>query len=296
MKHKGGAFLSGLFGKKNNVSDLYSMDSYSNIAGFNSHASTATTSVLSKYMFYILIAVIAVLVLLILVHFTITPIFRFQPGDNGIIGVPGSDDSNAYWDTAASAAQPIHDPFPSKSSEWSMGLSIIIDDPTRNTGAPRILFQRGGELVENYVYDASHTILHMFQSHKLPNLVIYMDQLNNDIYVSTVSRSQSGQNSLETVVVPNFPVRTPVRLGVGVYSRFMEVYVSGKLYKSHTYKHNSIQQNVGDIYPPTTAIASNVARVRFLKLWQRTLTAAEYRRDGAPGTIESKDIPDTCVA
>lgn len=295
MKHKGGAFLSGLFGKKNNISDLYSMDTYSNIAGINSNAATASTSVVSKYIFYILIVFIAVLILLVLVHFTIRPIFRFRPGDNGIIGVPGSDDSNKYWGTSASV-NAIHDPFPSKSSEWSMGLTVMIDDPTRNTGAPRILFQRGGELVENYVYNSSHTVLHMFQSHKLPNLVVYLDQLNNDLYVSTVSRSQSGQNSLETVLVPNFPVRTPVRLGVGIYSRFMEVYVSGKLYKSRTYKQNSIQQNVGDIYPPNTTITNNVARVRFLTLWQRTLTAAEFRRDGTPGSMESKDVPDTCVS
>jgi hypothetical protein len=295
MKHqKGGAIFSKLFGKKNNVSDLYSMDSYSNITGIDG---VDTKSKITGYLFYLFIALIAVLIILVLIHFTITPIFRFQPGDKGVIGVPGSDDSNRYWDTPAKV-QMIRDPFPSKSFEWSMGLTISVDDPTRNTGAPRILFYRGGELVENYVYDSSHTILNMFQANKLPNLVIYLDKLNNDLYVSTISKNMDpgASISLETVLVPNFPVRKSVRLGVGVHTRFLEVYVNGQLYKSRTYVNSSIQNNVGDIYPAITSVLENVARVRYLRLWQRSLSAFEFREDGTPQALEDKAVPDTCVA
>lgn len=293
-QQKGGAIFSKLFGKKNNISDLYSMDSYSNISGMET--SDLKTNV-SGYLFYIIIALIAVLIILVLIHYTITPIFRFQPGDNGVIGVPGSDDSKRYWEDPARILM-IPDPFQSKSAEWSMGLSISIDDPTRNTGTPRILFYRGGELVENYVYDPSHTILNMFKADKLPNLVIYLDKLNNDLYVSTISKNATPNSpiSLETVLVPNFPVRRTVRLGVGVHSRFLEVYVNGQLYKSRTYVNSSIQHNVGNIYPPDITTAENVARVRYLRLWQRTLSAYEFRQDGNPADIEAKAVPDTCVS
>lgn len=293
-QHKGGAIFSKLFGKKNNISDLYSMDSYSNIPGMES---IDTKSKITGYLFYLFIALIAVLIILVLIHFTITPIFRFQPGGNGVIGVPGSDDSKRYWEDPARILM-IPDPFKSKSAEWSMGLTFSIDDPTRNTGAPRILFHRGGTLVENYVYDSSHTVLNMFQAGQLPNLVIYLDKLNNDLYVSTISKdaTMGSPISLETVLVPNFPVRRSVRLGVGIHSKFMEVYVNGQLYKSRTFMKSGIQDNVGAIYPPDIALSENVARVRYLRLWQRTLSAFEFRQDGSPSDIEAKAIPDTCVS
>ena len=286
--------FSKLFGKKNNISDLYSMDSYSNISGVES---IDTKSKITGYLFYLFIALIAVLIILVLIHFTITPIFRFQPGDKGIIGAPGSDDSKRYWEDPARILM-IPDPFPSKSAEWSIGLSFSIDDPTRNTGTPRILFYRGGELVENYVYDPSHTVLNMFKADKLPNLVIYLDKLNNDMYVSTISKDATPNSaiSLETILVPNFPVRRSVRLGVGLHSKFMEVYVNGQLYKSRTYLKSGILSSVGNINPPDVTTAENVARVRYLRIWQRTLSAFEFREDGTPRDIEAKAVPDTCVA
>ena len=51
-----------------------------------------------QYVYYVFILIIILLLLLILVNYTIIPIFKLNPGDNGIITLPGSDDSKVYWD------------------------------------------------------------------------------------------------------------------------------------------------------------------------------------------------------
>ena len=50
-----------------------------------------------QYVYYLVIIIIVVMLILVLVNYTITPIFRLNPGDRGLISLPGSDDSLLYW-------------------------------------------------------------------------------------------------------------------------------------------------------------------------------------------------------
>jgi hypothetical protein len=60
-------------------------------------SSPETGSYLMKVLFYLLFYAFVIFIILMLVHFTITPVFRFTPDAKGYIGVPGTTDSKVYW-------------------------------------------------------------------------------------------------------------------------------------------------------------------------------------------------------
>jgi hypothetical protein len=56
-----------------------------------------TGNYIMKILFYFVFYAFIIFIVLTLVHFTITPIFRFTPGAKGYIGVPGTSDKEVYW-------------------------------------------------------------------------------------------------------------------------------------------------------------------------------------------------------
>ena len=68
---------------------------------FSSNSQYSTQNSISpgvlQYVYYLVLIIIVVMLLLILVNYTVTPIFRLNPGEKGFISLPGSDDSVLYW-------------------------------------------------------------------------------------------------------------------------------------------------------------------------------------------------------
>lgn len=251
-----------------------------------------------QYIYYFIVLLIIVLLILVLVHYTIRPIFRLRPGDKGLIGLPGSDDSKLYWKTEneVQILQETTTPIGSLTENWSFLLDVQIDNPTANTGKPRILFTRGDTPKElTGGFKESDTILTINPSF---NVCMYLDKLTNDLYISvqtqTVGGSQSSP-SIETIVLPNIPVRKAVRIGVFIGSRVLEVYINGLLVRSKAFS-NSVISNRGPIQPPKHDILSTTARVANLRIWPRPLSPAEFRAYGSAIDLSLKEIADSCVA
>jgi hypothetical protein len=248
-----------------------------------------------QYLFYFIVLVIIILLILILVNYTIHPIFKLRPGDKGVIGFPGSDDSNLYWkngtnllilDDKKTALGSLHE-------NWSMSLDIQVDNPTSNTNTPRILFTRGQPLLTPTIYSDSDTILTLNPTF---NVCMYLDRLTNDLYVSVQTKGINDNiPSIETISVPNIPVRKSVRVGVFIGSRVLEVYINGFLLRSKAFA-NQLKSNRGSLQPPTDTIISSTARVGNLRIWARPVSPAEFRSYGASTDFNIKEIADSCVA
>jgi hypothetical protein len=283
MIQKGGFMFS-----QTNSLDPYSSTNYTMENGMSSGV--------LQYVFYFIMLVIIILLILVLVHFTIKPIFRLNPGDKGVIGLPGSNDSSLFWKTPDTAitVKDLDTPLASLVENWSFMLDIQLDNPTANTNAPRILFSRGAQLAQTTKpFSKSDTILTINPSF---NVCVFLDRITNDLYIAVQTISpQSNTPSIELISVPNIPVGTAIRLGVFVGSRVLEVYVNGNLLSSKAFP-NSLRKVTGPLQPAPDTIMNSTARVANLRIWARPVSPAEFRSYGSATSFDVKPIQDSCVA
>jgi len=260
---------------------------------YNSSGQNASHGIL-QYVYYLVIIIIVVLLLLVLVHYTIKPIFRLRPGDSGIISLPGSDDSVLYWNNPKSIniIDEIKTPLGTMTQNWSFLLDIQVDNPTANTGKPRILFTRGGVPTTLETYTTTDTILTLNPDF---NVCVYLDPLINDLFVSIQIVDEKKVVKVKTITLPNIPVGKSIRLGVFIGSKVLEVYINGFLLSNKAFP-DSIKNNQGSLQPPLTTLITT-AQVSNLRVWGRPVSPAEFRSHGSPSnnTFEKKIIPDTCL-
>ena len=260
---------------------------------YNSTGQNASHGIL-QYVYYLVIIIIVVLLLLVLVHYTIKPIFRLRPGDTGIISFPGSDDSVLYWNNPKSlnTIDETKTPLGTMTQNWSFLLDIQVDNPTANTGIPRILFTRGGALTTLTTYTATNTILTL---NPMFNVCVYLDPLINDLFVSIQLAGTGNTIKVQTITLPNIPVGKAIRLGVFIGSKVLEVYINGFLI-SNKASSDSVRNNTGSLQPPLTTLITT-AQVSNLRVWGRPVSPAEFRSHGSPSntTFEKKFVPDTCL-
>jgi len=266
----------------------------------NYTSSTGVNTGVIQYLYYFIVVFIVILVVLLIVNYTMYPIFRTVPGGKGFIPIPGSDDSNVFW-TSSQSIVPVQEsttPILKLVQNWSYMLDIQVDNPTSNTNTPRILLLRGEEQKPfNATYTANSTILDIVPNF---NTAIYLDRLTNDLNISVQTTNPSSsstekQTLLENIKIMNIPVRKSVRIGVMIASGVFEVYINGYLVRSKTFT-SPIREISGNFYPPSDTIQSNTARVKNLRIWNRTLSPAEFRSYGSATDFDLKDMPDSCAA
>jgi len=266
---------------------------------FSSNSQYSTQNSISpgvlQYVYYLVLIIIVVMLLLVLVNYTVTPIFRLNPGEKGLISLPGSDDSVLYWqDPTKVVTQNTMGSIGSLIQDWSFLLDIHLDNPTANTGKPRVLFSRGPGLITPAAtwVPGSSTILTLLDF----NVCVYLDALTNDVYVSTQLLQADGTTMLNTLTVPNIPVGKGIRLGVFVGSRVLEVYVNGYLLANKAFP-NTVRSVMGNFNPPT-GDALSVAQVANLRVWPRPVSPAEFRSHGSPSDnlFKINPIPNSCPA
>jgi len=289
-----------------NYSKFYTSGAPTGVGSFNafSHGSRNYTSEAGvnsgviQYLYYFIVILIVVLLVLVIVNYTLYPIFRTTPGGKGFIPIPGTDDSKRYWLIPQSIVmlKESETPVSGLYQNWSYLLDIQVDNPTANTGAPRILFSRGEpQLKLETPYSENDTILKILPNF---NTAIYLDKLTNDLYISiqtiTGGSATNKQVLVESIPIANIPVRKSVRIGVMIASNVFEVYVNGYLVRSKTFTA-SLRNITGNFYPPSDVIQSTTARIKNLRIWNRAVSSTEFRSYGASSDFDIKDIPDSCA-
>ena len=283
----------GLFG----VTDNYGANYYTN-------ANTeSTNSNVAKYVLYIGGFLLITLILLIIVHYTIKPIFRFKPGDPGVIGVPGTNPtSEVYWTETAEKldlSNPrsfIYDmPY-----NYSFGIDILVTDPLIGLGKkPRIVLYRASNPITSTNFNDTSSIQTFFTPTNNFNFIVYLDGSTSDLNISTATFKNVNEGStvrtlpsIETITIPNIPVNKSIRLTVGLAEQFMEVYVNGYLVKSRTYQAGYNLPTLKGRYIYPTPLSASPAKVKNLTLWNQILPASFYRVNGTPSvTIDTTTIP-----
>jgi hypothetical protein len=233
----------------------------------------------------LLAVLLVILIILIVIHYTITPIFRFTPGGKGYITVPGitRDDGAIYWEQ-----QYPHGPLNEQdtifggqstlSKNYTISIDFYFNDLNHglNTGL-RPLFYRYNPVGKGIDYSVG----------------IFLDSQVNDILVQV--RTVAGDT--EVIRLKNVVAKVPIRVGVVVGEQYFEAYRNGQLVA--TRRLASAPVGAGGIFwadpgsaPGSATAAADSARTSNgctpvaagplggavnLHLWRRVLSPGELR-------------------
>ena len=272
-------------------------------SGFSGFGEFSNVSVIARIFAYLFSILIVVFIMLLFIHYFIVPVFSFTPGSSGIIPIPGFDTGKLFWDKT-NPGQILNKDLPISFLyfNYTLNLDIFIQNPYQFSKYPRILLSRG--IVNAPSVSNSSTLLSIIDNY---NLVIALLPDTNDILVSVLNAN----NGMENAIIRNVPIQESFRIGVVVMEVALEVYLNGRLIKTRQF--SAPPKDVkNDIYP-ASGIEKNIAKLRNLKIWARTLTVSEIRNatpklssdkefnaDQMPSsstcgitTPDTSDIPDT---
>lgn len=260
----------------------------------NANASTSPFLTIIKYVAGLIVFFV---LLLTIINYTIYPVWKLRPGDKGLIPLPGSDDSVTVWTSKPYTTIPIKDsPIGTTCMNWSGMIDIQIDNTfgvTTHAGIPRPLFWRG----DNITYPPGTVSNNPLITSLIPNfnICIYLDKDINNLYIATLltdSTSNSNTPILIQSPINNIPTRKPLRIGWMLGEKVLEVYLNGYLVKS-TILPSSVLTLATPSFSNDVTTFSNVFQIQNLKLWNRPLSASEFRALGQPSSFNTPSITDT---
>jgi hypothetical protein len=250
------------FGKSSSPYDLTA-----NSSGYEMESS------ISSILIYVTTIAIILTVILFLIHYTLYPIFSLQPGDPGIITIPGFADNEVFW-TPSSTTKTFTDlsdvatKIQTNTYNYSLSLDIAIQNPyISQTNGYTVLFSRGGAI--NPKPDANSSIKGTINNY---NVAIALAPGNTDLIVSILNSDGNPDN----VLIPNIPVKDPFRIGVVIMGTVFEVYLNGKLVRTKRYSSGAPGNYAGPFHPPDGSVARSV-RVGNLLLWNRIASSQNIR-------------------
>ena len=212
-------------------------------------------------------------IILFLIHYTLYPIFSLQPGDPGIITVPGFTDNQAFWKPTGSVTtftdlSDVATKVQTNTYNYSFCLDIAIQDPyvSLNKGYS-VIFSRGGTV--NPSPDPNSSIKGSVSNY---NVAIALAPGNTDLVVSVLNSDGNPDN----ILIPNVPVQTPFRVGVVIMSTVFEAYLNGKLVSTRKLTSGATGNYTGPFRPPVGNVARAV-RVGNLLVWNRVASPGNIR-------------------
>jgi hypothetical protein len=271
---------------------------------FSSGAVVATSEAAGNYylqvLFYFLLYGFVIFLVAILIHFTITPIFRFIPGGKGIIPVPGISDSLVYWNSSAQPVSEEQVPLAGDSlssyhfeNQFSFSVDLFVRKLTDTGSSKRII------LYKTYSYGPSQTnpvnaplsqttaltdpgtidLLTYMQARS--SMVLYLTA-ENDIILTFFSGTTGTNYSCSPI--KNIPLYTPFRIGAVIEKNIFTVYLNGM----QTFQRvlpsiltmntsNSLPTSIQKFYsaPTWASLPTQTIFVQNFILWPRAVSYGE---------------------
>ena len=234
-------------------------------------------------MFYISLTIFIVFLMLTFVHFTMFPVFSFSPNDSGFIPIPTTVDRQITFLTAPARSDTAGTFVSLSDSDYTLGMDVYLTGNFMVSNIPRVILYRASTNVTQPVAVVGESDLNqaLLTTYPKTNILVWLDPIKNDLYVSTVTQV-GGSKTLETTnAVENIPIKNVFRLAVVFANNFVEIYINGKLEQSMPILHPivvlpSTESDKTKLYPTINSIQQNVM-IGNLTMWPRVLTAREIQ-------------------
>lgn len=254
----------------------------------NSTLTTAATEGGYGNMLYsFAIALFIVFLALTVIHYAITPIFSFVPGDGGVVPLPTTKDGQLVWTKAPPAADVSANVIRILPHTFTIQQDIYMDNELNLSNRKRIFFYRASSPVIVNPNQAENLLTQYPES----NLFMYLSPNTNDLIVTAVTKKSNNDLVLESSpTLLNVPIKQVIRLTVVFLPQVLEVYLNGKLHGTHTFIHTPLT-TATNFYSTPDAFRSSV-RVMNFKYWDRPLSAVEIKNSSPPLADKSLFSPD----
>ena len=284
---------------------------------FSTITSPETGSFILNMLFYIVLYAFVIFLLLALVHYTMYPIFKFRPGQKGLILIPSMGDNQVYWNNRKQppplSAVPVNPDDPLVDYPFINNFSFSIDlfirrlsvTDTRN----RLILAKANASLSpavappNTNTTAAHPLslgpntsqdLITYAKAKTSMIMYFGD--NNDLNLVFFS----GTQSIEIPITPlqNIPLNTPFRICVVVEEKLVTIYLNGKQAFQRT-SSSTITLNTGSAQqtspqkfysaPSWSELPMKSIYVQNFNLWPRPLSHPEVA-EASPALAKKEDF------
>jgi hypothetical protein len=233
-----------------------------------------------QIFFFLTAAALFLFLFLIGIHYTVTPVFSFMPGDDGVIPLSsGGPKQVAFLNRTATPTETA-----GFSDLYGVNTAFAFDLFVTSEFAsniPRVLFYKSVAPITMADGDTEATLPTKFAD---SSVVLYMDSLKNDLMVmiNTKNTSTNTTSFKKEVAIKNVPIRKPVRIGIVVFKKFVEVYQDGTLVRTITGDSDLLNDESTDknIFGPT-AVASRSVKVSRITYWPYVISPKMFRMDAA---------------
>lgn len=263
-------------------------------------------------LFYLMIYVFGIFLLAVFVHYTVTPVFVFEPGKKGLVTVPGTQGDDVYWNTRSQP--PARDVVPLQGSKledtdgtkFTKNYSFSMDVYVRGLGDQaanrRIIllksfkpFTEGGATQSAFTTAITDTTTLDSYLSANSTLALYLQE-TNDLVCTIYSSVNGTTTAYSTAPLKNIPLNTPFRITVVVEERTFSLYLNGKQAFQRTAPTSFAlpSGNLGKpqaFYSPpaSAAIPSKSIYIQNLHIWPRVISVYEVQH-ASPGLAGKEDF------
>jgi hypothetical protein len=228
-----------------------------------------------KYSFYLSMVALLLFLLLAVLHVVGVPTFSFGVGDSGLFSVPTPQTQQIAF--AKSPATPdlscnFIDVYPMK---YTISMDIYIAGEFLTTTAPRILLYRSNLRVTLPPTATEADLTTLFPT---SNLLVYIDPLKNDLYISVLDEARVRHKSPPIL---NVPLREPFRLTVVLSDGFAEVYLAGELVTMMPLTKKPIASPPESYFFGPPSLVNQSIKVANIQYWNFELSSKAIRTLGA---------------
>lgn len=247
---------------------------------------TTESSGFGTTLFQFSLVLFIIFAVLLFIHYTITPVFQFRPGDGGIIPLGAQGDGQLVWTKAPPQADLSANVVRILPSNFTIQQDIYVTNPTILSNRKRVFLYRSNSPI---VVDPSQPE-DLLTQYPESNLFMYLSPITNDLIVSAVTKKPNNDLVFESVpTLLNIPTNQPVRITVVLLAQMMEVYLNGKLYGTKTFNYTLLSSNAYFFSTPDAFKTS--VRVMNFQYWDRALTSSEIKNASPPLTDKSLFTP-----
>lgn len=223
----------------------------------SSYATPENGSYALNVLFYLFMYLFILFIVMLIVHFSITPVFKFTPGAKGYIGLPSTTDDRVYWNDKkqplsdqASRVPKVSDDLASYPfvTDFSFSVDLFVRRITDAEKSNRRVilyktFEYGNDLETKKQVTGSDGTGAAGEVYALPapqtdealedymktrcSMYMYLSDTNN-LGVTFFSSRNGTAVPYSIKEIKNIPLYTPFRVTVVSQGRTFTVYVNGK--------------------------------------------------------------------
>jgi hypothetical protein len=271
-----------------------------------------TGNYILNVFFFLFVYMFLVFIILLIIHFAITPVFKFTPGAKGYIGVAGLTDDRVYWNDKK---QPLSDqvgrvpklsddlaayPFV---TDFSFSVDLLVRRITdAESSTKRVIlyktFEYGSDLTQKIQVSGAPGSGAAGEVYALPtftdgaledymkdhcSMYMYLSDTNN-LGLTFFSGSPAVAYSIREI--KNIPLYTPFRVTAVCQGRTFTVYINGKqsfqriIPSAITLNSSNSMHTTNQRFYTSPEWAKAPAQTIFLQnlhLWPRVITYDEVR-------------------